>query len=225
MAGDDKNKEPITFDTLKTGVWRENPVFTMLLGLCPALAVSNTALNSVAMGLASTFVLLASSLLVSLLRNLIPKEVRIPSFIVIIATFVTVTDYAIQAISLDLYNQLGIFIQLIVVNCMIMGRCEAYASKHSVGTTLVNSLGMGGGFTLALFMIGTIREILGFGTFFGISLFGPSFQTWSVFILPPGAFFVVGLWLAILGGLEHRKTVRQKTTEAGTSGKETVHAA
>ncbi|MFW6368209.1 MAG: electron transport complex subunit RsxE [Spirochaetota bacterium] len=225
MAGDDKNKEPITLDTLKTGVWRENPVFAMLLGLCPALAVSNTALNALSMGLASTFVLLSSSLFVSLLRNVIPKEVRIPSFIIIIATFVTVTDYAIQAISLDLYNQLGIFIQLIVVNCMIMGRCEAYASKNGVGKTLVNSFGMGAGFTLALFMIGTIREILGFGTFFGVSLFGPEFQTWSVFVLPPGAFFVVGLWLAIIGAMEHRKTVRQKAGESGTSGKESAHAA
>ncbi len=219
MAPTGRSDEPITFDTLKTGVWRENPVFIMLLGLCPALAVSNTAMNSLAMGLASTFVLLGSSLLISLLRNLIPKQVRIASYIIIIATFVTVVDYAIEAFSLELYNQLGAFIQLIVVNCMILGRCESYAAKNKVGKTMVNAVGMGVGFTLALFMVGAVREILGFGTFFGIDLFGASFQAWAVFILPPGGFIVLSLLLLTFAAIERRKAATQ------SERKERAHAA
>jgi electron transport complex protein RnfE len=196
-------------NTLKEGVWKENPVFIMLLGLCPALAVSNTAMNSLAMGLASTFVLLGSSTLISILRHLIPKQVRIASYIIIIATFVTVVDYTIHALSLELYNALGAFIQLIVVNCMILGRAEAYASKNSVLKTMVNSLGMGAGFTLALFSIGAVREILGFGTIFGVSLFGSQFQPWAVFILPPGGFIVLSLWLVLFAQLKRRQMAKE----------------
>ena len=150
MAADPKAKQPVTMDTFLDGVWRENPVFVMLLGMCPVLAVTNSVANAIAMGLATTFVLLCSSALVSLLRNAIPKQVRIATYIVIIATFVTIVDYVIQAISLDLYNALGAFIQLIVVNCIILGRAEAYASKHRITASLVNSLGMGAGLSLAL---------------------------------------------------------------------------
>lgn len=195
MTTDSKPIHAVTTDTLTEGLWKENPVFVMLLGLCPALAVSNTAVNALAMGLASTFVLLGSSTLISLFRDFIPKQVRIASYIIIIATFVTAVDYLIHALSLELYNALGAFIQLIVVNCMILGRAEAYASKNPVRCAVVNGLGMGAGFTLALVMVGAVRELLGFGTVFGVSLVPSGFQPWAVFILPPGGFFVLSFWL------------------------------
>jgi Na+-translocating ferredoxin:NAD+ oxidoreductase subunit E len=177
----------------------------MLLGMCPVLAVTNSTMNAIAMGLATTFVLVCSSLLISLLRNWIPKQVRIASYIIIIATFVTIVDYGIQAISLELYAALGAFIQLIVANCVILGRAEAYASKQRLHTTFVNSLGMGAGFTLALLALGTVREILGNGTLLGMPLFGEGFQPWVVMILPPGGFFVLGAWLLLFNWLRLRK--------------------
>jgi Na+-translocating ferredoxin:NAD+ oxidoreductase subunit E len=201
-------QEKLTPDTFLRGLWEENPVFVMLLGLCPVLAVTSTTLNALAMGLATTFVLVCSSLLISLLRHWIPKQVRIASYIVIIATFVTIVDYAIQAISLELYAALGAFIQLIVVNCVILGRAEAYASKQRLHTTLVNSLGMGLGFTLALLALGTVREVLGNGTLLGIPLFGPDFQPWIVMILPPGGFFVLGAWLLLFNWRRQTKVRR-----------------
>ena len=201
-------QEKLTPDTFLRGLWEENPVFVMLLGMCPVLAVTSTTLNAIAMGLATTFVLVCSSLLVSLLRDWIPKQVRIASYIVIIATFVTIVDYAIQAISLELYAALGAFIQLIVANCVILGRAEAYASKQRLHTTLVNSLGMGAGFTLALLALGTVREVLGNGTILGVHLFSPDFQPWIVMILPPGGFFVLGAWLLLFNWLRLRKVRR-----------------
>ena len=198
-------EEPLTLNTFVRGVWEENPVFVMLLGMCPVLAVTNSTLNAIAMGLATTFVLLSSSALVSMLRNFIPRQVRIASYIVIIATFVTIVDYAIQAISLDLYNALGAFIQLIVANCIILGRAEAYASKNRLSTTLINSLGMGAGFTIALLCLGSVREILGNGSFLGFPLFSGEFQPWVVMILPPGGFFVLGTWLLLFSWLKQRK--------------------
>jgi electron transport complex protein RnfE len=179
------------------GVWRQNPVFVMVLGMCPALAVTVSAQNALAMGLATTFVLACSALLVSLIRNWVPKEVRIATYIVIIATFVTVVDYLIAAISLAVYEALGAFIQLIVVNCIILGRAEAHASKHAPGKAVVNALGMGMGFSIGLFALGAVREILGAGKLFGFSLFGPDFQPWVVMVLPPGGFFVLGAWLLL----------------------------
>lgn len=201
-----KADNEVTMDTFIEGIWRNNPVFVMLLGMCPVLAVTNSVMNAIAMGLATTFVLLASSALVSLLRNHIPKQVRIATYIVIIATFVTIVDYIIQAISLDLYNALGAFIQLIVVNCMILGRAEAYASKQRIGKALVNAIGMGIGFTIALLCLGTVRELLGNGTLLGFSVFGEHFQPWIVMILPPGGFFVLGGWLLLFNWLNERKT-------------------
>lgn len=198
-------QERLSPDTFLRGLWKENPVFVMLLGMCPVLAVTNTTINAIAMGLATTFVLVCSSLLISLLRNWIPKQVRIASYIIIIATFVTIVDYGIQAISLELYAALGAFIQLIVANCVILGRAEAYASKQRLHTTLVNSLGMGAGFTLALLALGTVREILGSGSILGIALFGEGFQPWVVMILPPGGFFVLGVWLLLFNWLRLRK--------------------
>jgi Na+-translocating ferredoxin:NAD+ oxidoreductase subunit E len=197
--------KPLDVATFTEGLWKENPVFVMLLGLCPALAVSNTAVNALAMGLASTFVLLGSSTLISLLRNVIPKQVRIASYIIIIATFVTAVDYIIHALSLELYNALGAFIQLIVVNCVILGRAEAYASKNKALHAGVNAVGMGLGFTLALLLVGAVREVLGFGTLFGVALFGAQFQPWAIFILPPGGFIVLSLWLVVFATVKRNR--------------------
>ena len=209
-------EEQVSLDTFLRGLWEENPVFVMLLGMCPVLAVSNSAINALAMGLATTFVLLCSSTLVSLLRKLIPKQVRIATYIIIIATFVTIVDYAIQSISLELYNALGAFIQLIVVNCVILGRAEAYASKQRLGATVINSLGMGAGFTLALLCLGTVREILGSGSLFGYSLFAENFQPWVVMILPPGGFFVLGGWLLVFNWYRQRRERKQLEQQGAT---------
>ena len=213
MIQDPRIPAPLSWQTFLQGLWKENPVFVMLLGLCPVLAVTNTAMNALAMGLATTFVLLCSGVLVSLLRKVIPKQVRIASYIIIIATFVTIADYAIQAISLDLYKALGAFIQLIVVNCIILGRAEAYASKNTVVNAFVNALGMGVGFTFALLCLGVVREVLGSGTLFDITLFGPNFQPWAVFVLPPGGFFVLAFWLFIFAVFRKRKEHTQATPE------------
>lgn len=195
-----------TWDDFMEGIWRQNPVFVMMLGMCPTLAVTVSAVNALSMGLATTLVLMFSCLLVSLLRHWIPKEVRIATYIVIIATFVTVVDYAIQSISLTLYEALGAFIQLIVVNCIILGRAEAHASKNPPGVAVINAAGMGLGFMIGLFAIGTVREILGVGTLFGITLFGPNFQPWVIMVLPPGGFFVLGSWLLLFSWWEKRKS-------------------
>ncbi len=200
--------DAITFDTFMEGVWRQNPVFVMILGMCPTLAVTVSAENAMSMGIATTFVLVSSCLLVSMVRNLVPKEVRIATYIVIIATFVTLVDYLIQAVSLKLYEALGAFIQLIVVNCIILGRAEAHASKNPPLKSVVNALGMGIGFTIGLFALGATREILGAGKLFGISLFGDHFQPWVVMVLPPGGFFVLGGWLLLFSLLRSRKEAR-----------------
>jgi electron transport complex protein RnfE len=199
-----EKQPPLNFDTFLSGVWRENPTLVMVLGMCPTLAVTNSAVNALAMGAATTFVLIGSGALVSLLRRLVPGTVRIATYIVIIAAFVTVVDYTIQSISLALYQALGAFLQLIVVNCIILGRAEAYASKHPVGHAIVNAAGMGLGFTVGLLMLGTVREILGAGTLFGLPLFGEHFQPWVVMLLPPGGFFVLGTWLLLINWLRER---------------------
>ncbi len=205
MPTDPRTPEPLSLTTFTQGIWKENPVFVMLLGLCPVLAVTNTATNALAMGLATTFVMLCSGVLVSLLRKVIPKQVRIACYIIIIATFVTIVDYAIQAISLDVHRALGAFIQLIVANCVILGRAESYASKNAVINSFVNALGMGVGFTFALLCLGVVREIFGFGTLFGFELFGANFQPWAVFALPPGGFFVLAGWLFLFAYFRKRR--------------------
>ncbi|MET0048228.1 MAG: electron transport complex subunit RsxE [Sedimenticola sp.] len=210
-------EEKITLDTFLRGLWEENPVFVMLLGLCPVLAVTNSTMNAIAMGLATTFVLVASSTLVSLLRKVIPKQVRIATYIIIIATFVTIVDYVIQAISLDLYNALGAFIQLIVANCVILGRAEAYASKQRLGASVINALGMGVGFTIALLCLGTVRELLGAGTILGVQIFSVNFEPWVVMILPPGGFFVLGAWLLLFEYLKQRKERKLLSEEGATA--------
>ena len=196
-------------DVFLKGLWKDNPVFVMLLGMCPVLAVTNSVINALAMGAATTFVLVMSSTMVSLVRKLIPKQVRIASFILIIATFVTVVEYLIQAISLDIHKALGAFISLIVVNCMILGRSEAFASKNGVGKSILDALGMGIGFTFACFCLGLVREIFGSGTIAGIPVFGSSYEPWSIMILPGGAFFVLGGWLLLFNWLRERRKAQQ----------------
>jgi electron transport complex protein RnfE len=193
------------FEAVTRGIWRENPVFVMLLGMCPTLAVTNSVINALAMGLATTCVLIMTSVMVSLIRKRIPKEVRIASFILVIATFVTLVDYLLQAISFEVHKALGAFISLIVVNCIIMGRAEAYASKNTVVKSLLDAVGFGAGFTLACLSMGAVREVMGAGTFAGIPLFGPRFAGWSIMVLPGGAFFVLGLWLLLFNWLRERK--------------------
>jgi len=213
-----------TWDEFMEGVWRQNPVFVMVLGMCPTLAVTVSAVNALSMGLATLFVLVCSCGLVSLMRKLVPKEVRIAVYIVIIATFVTVVDYLIQAISLALYDALGAFIQLIVVNCIILGRAEAHASKHPPLPAMINALGMSVGFFIGLFALGAVREILGAGTLFGISLFGAGFQPWVIMVLPPGGFFVLGAWLLLFAWFARRKQDRQSGARSGKSAEAAQNA-
>jgi electron transport complex protein RnfE len=198
------NQSESTDEFIK-GLWRENPVFVQVLGMCPTLAVTNSAINALAMGLATTFVLLMSNLLVSSLRNFIPKQVRIATYILIIATFVTVADYVIQAISLDVHKSLGAFIALIVVNCLILGRAEAFASKNTLGKSFLDGLGMGVGFTFALLCLGVVREVFGNGTLFGLPFFPDGFQSWVIMILPGGGFFTLALWLLVFNAIKIRK--------------------
>ncbi len=210
MALPPSQDAPSPMDEFSKGLWRENPVFVQVLGMCPALAVSNTAANALAMGLATLFVLTLSNAVISSLRHFIPKQVRIATYILVIATFVTVVDYAIQAVSLDLHKALGAFISLIVVNCLILGRAEAFASKQPIGVAVLDGLGMGTGFTLALFSIGAVREILGNGTLFGIALFHESFQPWIVMILPSGGFFTLAGWLIVFSWLQEWRERRRR---------------
>jgi len=191
-------------DEFIKGLWRDNPVFVQILGMCPVLAVSNTAVNALAMGLATAFVMLMSNILVSSLRHFIPKQVRIASYILIIATFVTITDYAIQAISIELHKSLGAFISLIVVNCLILSRAEAFASKNNLQRSVMDALGMGVGFTFALLCLGAVRELLGNGTLFGLSLFPEGFQAWIVMILPAGGFFTLAIWLLVFNAVKEK---------------------
>ena len=193
---------------LLRGIWRENPVLIQMLGLCPALAVTNTVANSIAMGLATFFVLCGSSVLVSLLKRFIPHEVRISTYILIIASFVTVADMTLEALVPVIHKALGAFIPLIVVNCMILGRQEAFAAKRSVGRSVLDAAGTGIGFIIALLMLGTVREVIGYGTFLGISLFGPSYEPWVVMILPPGGFLTLGFLLLGLNWVRRHREER-----------------
>jgi Na+-translocating ferredoxin:NAD+ oxidoreductase subunit E len=194
-------------DDLLKGVWRDNPVLVQLLGLCPALAVTNTVANSIAMGLATWGVLLGSSILVSTLKPVIPKEVRITAYVLIIATFVTLVDMVLNAVVPDIHRALGAFIALIVANCMILGRQEAFASRRPVGRAVLDALGMGAGFTLALLMLGSVREVLGNGTFLGVPVMGPGFEPWIIMILPPGGFLTLGCVLLVFAWWQERRVV------------------
>ena len=188
------------------GVWRENPTFRIVLGICPTLAVSTKVSNGVGMGLAATFVLLGSNVIISLIRNAIPDKVRIPAFIVVISTFVTIVDLFMAAYTPALHERLGIFIPLIVVNCIILGRAEAFASKSTVYMSIADALGMGAGFTLALTLISSIRELLGSGALLGISVFPAAYSPAVIMILPPGAFLTIGVLLGFFNYLSHRRS-------------------
>lgn len=206
------SKESTAQEVIK-GVWRDNPVLSLLLGLCPTLAVTNSAYNGIGMGVATGFVLICSNILVSMLKSIIPKSVRIPVYIVVIATFVTVVDMSLKAFMFELSQSLGLFVPLIVVNCVILGRAEAFASKNSVFRSFLDAVGMALGFTLALFVLGAIREIIGSGT---LTLFqmgdteikffilGRSYPGILVMILPPGAFLTLGFMMAAKNLIQKR---------------------
>lgn len=202
------------------GLWRDNPVFVQVLGMCPMLAVTNSAVNAIAMGLATFFVLVGSSFLVSSMKSLIPKQVRISVYVIIIATFVTVADYTLLALFPTVHKELGAFIPLIVANCMILGRQEAFASKHTVKYAVMDAIGMAGGFMVALFALGAVREILGEGKLFGLSLFGEHFEPWVIMILPPGGFITLGLLLLLFNWVGERKRqfMVQVTEQAKAEG-------
>jgi len=189
---------------LTKGLWTENPVLRLMLGLCPVLAVTTSVVDALGMGAATTFVLLSSNLVVSAMRGWVPRQMRIPVFIVVIASFVTIADLLLQAFLYPLSKSLGLFVPLIVVNCIILGRAESFASRQPVFNSLVDGLGMGIGFTLALVLLGTVREVLGSGSILGIPLVGSDFPTMLVFVLPPGAFLTLGVALWLMNELDAR---------------------
>ncbi|PKQ46916.1 electron transport complex subunit RsxE [Confluentibacter flavum] len=188
------------------GIIKENPIFVMLLGMCPTLGVTSSAFNGLGMGVATLFVLLMSNIVVSLVKNLIPAKVRIPAFIIIIASFVTIVEMILEAFVPLLYEQLGIFIPLIVVNCIILGRAEAFASKNNVMSSIFDALGMGIGFVLALTILGSVREILGSGSLFGLTFLPETANTFILFILPPGAFIALAYLTVIFNRLTSKTT-------------------
>lgn len=190
---------------IKNGLIDENPVFVQVIGMCPTLAVTTSAINGLGMGLSTTAVLVCSNIVIAMMRKIIPSKIRIPAFIVVIATFVTIIGMLLKAYIPSLDVALGLFIPLIVVNCLILGRAESFASKNKTLESAADGLGMGLGFTLSLTVLAAIREILGNGSLFGISLFGASFEPALLFILPPGAFLTLGFLLAGLNKLKNKK--------------------
>ena len=205
-------KESAAGDLLK-GIWRENPILTLLLGLCPTLAVTNSAYNGLGMGVATAFVLIGSNAMIALLKSIIPKSVRIPVYIVVIATFVTIVDMFLKAYMFELSQSLGLFIPLIVVNCIILGRAEAFASKNSVWRSILDGIGMSLGFILSLFVLGSIREIIGSGTLtlfqlgdteIKFNVLGAGYPGILVMILPPGAFLALGFIMAAKNAIQNR---------------------
>jgi len=190
------SQKSLFYDFIK-GVWEDNPVLVQLLGMCPTLAVTGAVENAIAMSSAVVFVLVLSAIIISLVRKLIPPQVRIPSFIVVIATFVTIADLTLQAFFPDLSKALGPYIPLIVVNCMILGRMEAFASKNNLGRSILDALGMSLGFAVALLLMSSVREILGSGTWLGYTVFGSWWDNWMIMILPPGAFLTLGVIIGI----------------------------
>jgi len=204
-------------DSLKEfikGFWKENPVLVLVLGMCPTLAVTTSSYNGLGMGIATTFVLVCSNIVISSLRNIIPRQVRIPCYIVVIATFVTIVDMVLKAYQFDLHKNLGLFVPLIVVNCIILGRAEAFASKRTVFESFLDGLGMGLGFTVTLFLLGSFRELLGKGTItlyqmgekvVSLNIFGANYPQILVMILPPGAFISLGLFKALQNKLMEKK--------------------
>lgn len=189
------------------GIYRDNPVFRLMLGLCPVLAVSSTVNNAIGMGAAVIFVLVCSNFIIALIRKMVPPKIRIPIFISIIATFVTIVELVMEGFFPLLHKSLGLFIPLIVVNCIILGRAEAFASKNPIIFSITDGIGMGVGFTLALIIIATFREILGSGTWLGIPVFGSNYNPVLLMILPPGAFITIGFLIGFFNWLEHRRNI------------------
>jgi electron transport complex protein RnfE len=192
------------------GLWRENPVFVQVLGMCPTLAVTTKALFGLSMGMATLFVVVSSSVVISIIRKLVPEQVRIPMFTVIIATFVTAADYFLKANFYQISKALGPYVPLIVVNCLILGRAEAFASKRNLLRSFLDALGMGLGFTCALLVLGSCREILGFGTVFGLRVMWKTFPNWVVMILPAGAFITLGFLVGIFKIIDKQMEERRK---------------
>ncbi len=216
-----ENNSNTAYAELIKGLWKENPVFVQVLGMCPMLAVTNSAINAVVMGIATFFVLVGSSFLVSSLKQWIPKQVRISLYIIIIATFVTVVDYSLLALLPAIHKELGAFIPLIVANCMILGRQEAFASKNTVKLAVMDATGMAGGFMIALLALGMVREVLGVGALFGFDLFGPHFEPWVIMILPPGGFLTLGLLLLLFNWITEKR--KQFLLKVATVERESVH--
>ena len=203
-------------EDLLRGIWKENPVFAQFLGLCPTLAVTNTLANGIAMALATAFVLIGSSLLVSSLKRFIPAEVRITAYILIIATFVTIVDLVMAALVPAIYKTMAAFIALIVVNCIILGRQEAFAAKNTVGRSMLDAVGMSGGFAMVLLLMSGIRELLGSGSLLGFNIMGPHFEPWVIMVLPPGGFFTLAFYLLIFGWWKERQLKRGGHTPVRT---------
>ena len=209
----DENK-PSLRGVFVNGILNENPTFRLVLGTCPTIAVTTSAMNGLGMGLAATFVLIGSNVVISALRKVIPDKVRIPCFVLVICTFVTIVQMLLQAFVPSLYASLGLFIPLIVVNCIILARAEAFASKNGVVASAVDGLGMGLGFTLAMLLMGSIRELIGSGTIFGAAVFGASFEPMLLFVLAPGGFIAYGLLLGIINAVS-AKIAARKEKEGG----------
>jgi len=195
----------MSFKDFIHGLWKQNPVFRLILGMCPTLAVTNVAINGLVMGLAVIFVLLGSALFVSSIRKVVPEKIRIPVFIVIIATFVTIADYMLAAFTPGIHKVLGIYVPLIVVNCIILGRMEAFSKNNPLGNSLLDALGMGLGFTWGLIILGSIRELIGFGTIFGITVLGAWYPQVMIMKLPTGAFITLGLLIALMNIIKNKK--------------------
>ncbi len=197
-------KKLVNWQSFTAGFWKENPVLTLMLGLCPLLAISGSVTDSIGMGAAFTFVLVGSNVIIAAIRRLVPNQVRIPVFITIIATFVTITDYFLAAFLPGLKKNLGVFLPLIVVNCIVLGRAEAFASRNNVINSLLDGVGMGAGFTIVIVLMAVIREGLGNGTLGPLRLFGSHYNPFLIMILPPGAFLVLGFLIALKNSLSER---------------------
>lgn len=206
-------------ERLYNGVVKENPTFVMMLGMCPTLAVTSSAINGLGMGLSTTVVLILSNMLISALRKIIPDKVRIPAFIVIVASFVTIVQLLLQAYIPFLYSALGVYIPLIVVNCIILGRAEAYAGKHGPIPSLFDGIGMGLGFTVGLTLIGMFRELIGAGTLFGIQVMPSAYEPVNIFIMAPGAFLVLAMLVAVQNRIKRQKS--EKTGKPAVPAEET----
>lgn len=215
----DKDSRP-AWPELTRGVWKENPVLVSVLGLCPAMAVTNSLTNALVMGVATTFVLIGSSAMVSAMRKIIPSQVRISVYIVIIATFVTLIDFTLAALLPAAHKQLGAFIALIVVNCIILGRAEAFAAKNPVWLSIADATGMSLGFTLIVTLIGSIRELLGSGALLGVQILGSSFEPWAIMVLPPGGFLTLGGLLTLFAYVRKRRVA--KASAVTVAGEEAV---